>query len=77
LVILITFIADGLFSIFTRESLKNQSIGYQFTPFFSNGLGGLFTTIGFVFVSYLGLTQVASVAEEIKNPEKNIPLVGL
>ncbi|MGQ1783535.1 MULTISPECIES: amino acid permease [unclassified Saccharicrinis] len=74
LVILITFIADGLFSIFTIESIKNQSFGSQFTPFFSNGIGGMFTTIGFVFVSYLGLTQIASVAEEVKNPERNIPL---
>jgi basic amino acid/polyamine antiporter, APA family len=74
LVVLIAFIADGLFSIFTMESLEKESIGSQFTPFFSNGMGGLITTVGFVFVSYLGLTQIASVAEEIKKPERNIPL---
>lgn len=74
LVILVVFIADGLFSIFTTDTISKQEIESQFTPFFANGIGGLFTTVGFVFVSYLGLTQIASVAEEIKNPEKNIPL---
>ena len=74
LVILVTFIADGLFSIFRAESFKEHSLGAQLTPFFSNGMGGLFTSVGFVFVSYLGLTQIASVAEEVKKPERNIPL---
>ncbi len=74
LIILVTFIVDGLFSVFSSGYLNEQTIESQFTPLFSNGLGGLFTTVGFVFVSYLGLTQIASVAEEIKDPERNIPL---
>ena len=36
--------------------------------------GSLVATAGLVVVSYMGLTQVASVAEEIRNPERNIPL---
>ena len=39
-----------------------------------DGWGGFFATVGFVFVSYAGLTKVASVAEEIKDPGRNIPL---
>ncbi len=74
LVILVTFIVDGFFSIVKMDSVKRETIGSHFTPFFANGMSGMVTTIGFVFVSYLGLTQIASVAEEIKNPEKNIPL---
>ncbi|MFP4025160.1 MAG: amino acid permease [Thiohalospira sp.] len=65
-------IIDGVFQIFTNETIihKNKNL----TPFLEHGFGGLFTTIGFVFVSYAGLTHIASVAEEIKNPERNIPL---
>lgn len=44
------------------------------TPFFKSGLAGLLSTIGLVFVSYAGLTKVASVAEEVQDPDRNIPL---
>lgn len=36
-------------------------------------LGAILSTAGFVFVSFMGLTKVCSVAEEVKNPKKNIP----
>lgn len=42
--------------------------------FFRSGLAGFVSTIGLVFVSYAGLTKVASVAEEVENPDVNIPL---
>ncbi|MCX2818464.1 amino acid permease [Haladaptatus sp. F3-133] len=38
------------------------------------GIVGLLSATGFVFVSYAGVTKVASVAEEIENPDRNIPL---
>jgi len=34
----------------------------------------LMSTAGLVFISYVGVTKVASISEEIKNPERNIPL---
>jgi len=43
-------------------------------PFASHGFGAVLSTSGFVFVSYAGLLKVASIAEEIKSPGKNIPL---
>lgn len=46
----------------------------DYGPFFSSGFVGLISTIGLVFVSYAGLTKVASVAEEVQNPDRNIPL---
>ncbi|MFV2039112.1 MAG: APC family permease, partial [Acidimicrobiales bacterium] len=43
-------------------------------PFFTSGPNGMIAAIGLVFVSYGGLTKVASVAEEIRDPSRNIPL---
>lgn len=43
-------------------------------PVLPNGVDGLFSAIGLVFVSYVGLTKVASLAEEVENPDRNIPL---
>ncbi len=46
----------------------------NFSPFFSKGLGSVFATASFVFISYGGLTKVAALAEETKNPGRNLPL---
>ena len=43
-------------------------------PFAPKGLASILFTTGFVFVSYAGLLKIASVAEEVKNPARNIPL---
>ena len=43
-------------------------------PFFEKGSAGLFAATGFVFVSYAGVTKIASIAEEIENPGRNIPI---
>ena len=45
----------------------------KMTPFMPNGFGSVLATAGFVFVSYGGLTKVASIAEEVKDPGKTIP----
>jgi amino acid transporter/mannitol/fructose-specific phosphotransferase system IIA component (Ntr-type) len=46
----------------------------RFTPFAPNGFGSILPTAALVFISYIGLTKAASVAEEIRNPGRNIPL---
>jgi len=46
----------------------------RFAPFTPFGWGSVFATAGLVFVSFGGLTKVACVAEEVKNPGRNIPL---
>ena len=48
--------------------------GGSLEPFFADGTSGLISVVGLVFVSYGGLTKVASAAEEINDPSRNIPL---
>ncbi len=62
--VLLVYIIKGL------PSIKVQ----YFEPFAPNGLGAIFSTAGFVFVSYGGLLKVASIAEEVKEPGRIIPL---
>ena len=45
----------------------------HFHPFAPNGLPAVFSTAGFVFVSFGGLLNVASIAEETRNPGRTIP----
>ena len=46
-------------------------------PFAPFGMGAVFTTAGMVFVSFGGLLKVASVAEDVYRPEKNIAMAML
>lgn len=62
-----------LLSWFSGLGLLHMEIG-QFSGLFESGSAGVISTAGLVVVSYMGLTQVASVAEEVKNPERNLPL---
>ena len=45
----------------------------EFEPFMSRGIKGLLSATGLVFVSFIGVTKVASIAEEVQRPERNIP----
>jgi amino acid transporter len=46
----------------------------RFEGFFDSGFEGIVGATGFVFVSYAGVTKIASVAEEVENPDRNLPL---
>jgi len=63
LVALVVFVAVGGFSV-DAELL---------TPAFPNGGIGIVEGAAFVFVSYAGVTNVCSVAEEVRHPGRNIP----
>lgn len=72
IVILTFFVVQGFIFIF--GDMGTTQLKDTYTPVLPFGPMGLLTTIGFVFISYAGLTKIESVAEEVKNPERNIPL---
>ena len=64
-----------LLSCLTYILLGVRDISWQnFQPFFPKGPGPLLPVIGMVFISYGGLTKIASIAEDTKNPFRTIPL---
>jgi len=63
LIILFGFVGGGI---------PNINPG-NFKNFFSSGVSKILSTTGMVYISYVGLTKVASLSEEVKDPEKNIP----
>ena len=65
------FIVQGLTEVVVRGPAELQR---QYTPFMPFGLTGVLSTVGLVFVSYAGLTKVASIAEEVEHPDRNLPL---
>lgn len=70
-VIMAFFIIQGLNYLYIAQNplpeMREQN-------FFTNGVNGFISTIGLVFVSYAGLTKATSIAEEVQNPDRVIPL---
>ncbi|MFB6201219.1 MAG: APC family permease [Halorhabdus sp.] len=69
LVVLTGFLSYGVLDavgVFGGETVPGQ--------FFSRGFFPVLTTAALVFTSYLGFAQVATVAGEIKQPSRNLPM---
>ena len=65
--VLIFFIGVGVSRVYPSYWYYENN---SFVPF---GAASLFTGAGTVFFSYLGFDMVSSLAEETKNPRKNLP----
>ncbi len=46
----------------------------HFSGIFDVAPSALMSTTGLVYISYVGMTKVASLSEEVKDPERNLPL---
>jgi amino acid transporter/mannitol/fructose-specific phosphotransferase system IIA component (Ntr-type)/nucleotide-binding universal stress UspA family protein len=69
-IVSLTLIALVIFAVFGVPAVVIE----RFTPAFPAGAAGILTGAGFVFVSYSGVTKICFIAEEVKNPSRNIPL---
>jgi APA family basic amino acid/polyamine antiporter len=63
--ILVVFIAFGIFAVQTSE----------FEPFFTadSGMTAVLPAMGLTFIAFQGYDLIATVTEEVENPQKNIP----
>ncbi|EMA04247.1 amino acid permease [Haloferax denitrificans] len=70
----IVLILLAILAVFTVFGLLNADLA-KLRPFVppDKGMSPLLPVTGLIFVSYLGFVQITSVAEEIKNPGKNLP----
>jgi APA family basic amino acid/polyamine antiporter len=62
--ILCLFIGFGLFHI----NFQN------FSSFSPNGISGILEGAGFIFFAYIGFGRIATLGEEVKNPQRTMPL---
>jgi amino acid transporter/mannitol/fructose-specific phosphotransferase system IIA component (Ntr-type) len=71
-VVLVLFLLAALtyYSVHGFASIDVQ----RYVPFVPHGAKAVFATAGLIFISFGGLTKVASVAEEVKKPSRNIPM---
>ncbi len=70
------FLLFGILSvliIFIGFGLPEINISH-FAGIWDKDLNSIFATTGMVYISYVGITKVASLSEEVKNPERNLPL---
>lgn len=70
LIILAVFIAYGLKALGVAPE---GQVARSFNPFLPEGFGGVIVAMGLTFIAFEGYDLIATVAEEIKEPEKTIP----
>lgn len=71
MVVLVLFFTEGIGDLLSLDRVT--LFKDRFEPFLDHGFKGLVATIGLVGVSFAGLTNVASLSEEVADPERNIP----
>ncbi|MFA6618090.1 MAG: amino acid permease [Candidatus Neomarinimicrobiota bacterium] len=70
---ILVFILLVIVALYIGRGFISTNPAY-YRPFMPGDFTSIIATAGLVFVSFGGLTKIASIAEEIENPGRNIPL---
>jgi APA family basic amino acid/polyamine antiporter len=71
--VVLVVILLAILALFLAGGTPQINISH-FRGFLSPGFDAIFSATGLVYISYVGITKVASLSEEVKNPERNLPL---
>jgi len=66
--IILAFIGAGLWVMAGRADWQQA-----FTPFLSEGWGGVFAAMGLTFIAFEGYEIIAQTSEEVEDPRRNVP----
>jgi len=69
IIILGIFIYYGVKAVLQAPEVTSSN----FSPMFPNGFSGVIAAMGLTFIAFEGYDLIATVSEEVKNPEKTIP----
>jgi APA family basic amino acid/polyamine antiporter len=70
--VILVIVLFGLMAAYCVLGVSRVSLS-RYQPFSPEGWQGIVSTSGFVFISFGGLINVASIAEEVRNAKRNVP----
>jgi len=70
--ILLVAVLLAILALFVIFGVRNVEVA-RYEGFLQKGWPAILATAGLVFISFGGLTKVASIAEEVKHPGRNLP----
>ena len=68
IVVIGLFVAAGLWAMARKADWHAA-----FTPFLSEGWGGVFAAMGLTFIAFEGYEIIAQTSEEVEDPKRNVP----
>jgi amino acid transporter/mannitol/fructose-specific phosphotransferase system IIA component (Ntr-type)/nucleotide-binding universal stress UspA family protein len=69
-IVAVVVLSLGMLCLWSFTSIDWQ----QLDSGFDKGVSGFIAATAFVYISYAGVTKVAAIAEEVKHPDRNLPL---